>query len=301
MSPNAEPRLPDFIGVGPPRTATTWLHEVLKGRVGLPRDRKETNFFWRRYAEGLDWYLDYFRDCDPRLPMGEFSPMYFASDEARERIARHIPRCKIICSFRDPVERAWSQWRLMARNVWTTVPFERAIREHRDIRESGRYGFYLQKWIESFGRANVLVLIYEDLETDPQAFLDRVCEFIGIPSFAVADSAVGTERVHLVSYAPKNLVLARNARNVMEWLNRRRYHRLAASLRRSALWRYCFERGGEFPPPSPEVDAAVRAQFRPEVEALERIIGRDLTAWKEGGAHQSRRMPGGGTPRAAGG
>ena len=121
---NRAPRLPDFIAVGPPRTATTWLHEVLQGHVCLPADRKETDFFTRFYDRGLDWYADYFRHCEGGIPVGELSPMYFASPPARERIARHLPECKIIVSLRDPVERAYSNYRMLRRIVATKVDFE---------------------------------------------------------------------------------------------------------------------------------------------------------------------------------
>jgi Sulfotransferase family len=272
-------RLPDFIGVGPPRTATTWLHRVLAGRVGLPSGRKETDFFSRNFERGLDWYLDYFRECPRDLPMGEFSPMYFADRRACDRIAELIPRCRIIVSFRDPVERAWSQWRLMVRQAWTRLDFAAAVARHHELRESGRYGHYLASWIERFGLENVLVLIYEDLEADPQAFLDRVCGFIGVARFNLDDSPVGNQRVHTVPVAPRSYRLARNARKVMRFLNERQYHRTARRLAETSLWRFCFEGGAPFPPPTPEDDARVREMFRPEVEHLERIIGRDLSAW----------------------
>jgi hypothetical protein len=273
-------RLPDFIGVGPPRTATTWLHEVLAGHVGLPLDRKETDFFSRRYDMGLDWYLDYFRRCDPNLPMGEISPMYFMSGEARERIARHISGCRIICSFRDPVARVHSQWRLMVRNAWTKVELAEAVEKHRELRESSRYGHYLGEWIRTFGAGNVLVLFHEDLERDAQAFVDSVCRFIGIENVPVGDSPVARTRVHPVDVRPKNRRLARHARNLMAFLNDRRYHRLATSFRQSALWHFAAERGEPFAPVDDATDAALRERFRPEIEELERLTGRDLSVWK---------------------
>jgi len=273
-------RLPDFIGVGPPRTATTWLHEVLAGHVGLPLDRKETDFFSRRYQMGLDWYLDYFRLSDPSLPMGEFSPMYFMSDDARAQIAYDIPGCRIICSFRDPVARVHSQWRLMVRNAWTKVELAEAVEKHPELRESSRYGHYLGEWIRTFGVDNVLVLFHEDLERDAQAFVDSVCRFIGIASVRVADSPVALARVHPVAVRPKSRRLARHARNLMAFLNDRRYHRLAAQFRQSALWRFAAERGEPFAPVDDATDAALRDRFRLEVEELERLTGRDLSAWK---------------------
>jgi hypothetical protein len=280
VSQSTLPRLPSFIGVGPPRTATTWLHEVLQGHVALPQEKKETDFFSKNYAKGFDWYRWFFRDADPRLPLGEFSPTYFISDDARARIAQDIPGCRIICSFRDPVARAYSHWRLMVRNVWTKAAFADAVMSHKDLRESCRYGHYLSAWNQTLGAENVLVLIYEDLEADPQAFVDQVCEFVGIEKFRVANSPVAEKRVHVVPVAPRNLRLARNARNLMAWLNEHRYHALANSFRQSAIWHFCAERGEPFKPVDREVEARLREYFRPEVERLEQLTGRDLSAWK---------------------
>ena len=273
-------RLPRFIGVGPPRTATSWLHEVLKDRAALPQEKKETDFFSKNYDKGFDWYRSFFRDDDPRLPLGEFSPTYFISDDAPSRIAGDIPGCRIICSFRDPVDRAYSHWRLMVRNVWTKSQFADAVVQHADLRESCRYGHYLANWQSALGAENVLVLIYDDLEADSQAFVDRVCDFIGIERFAISSSPVAEKRVHVVPVAPRNLHLARNARNLMRWLHDHRYHRLANSFRQSALWHFCAERGEPFKPVDIEVETRLREYFRPEVEQVEQITGRDLSAWK---------------------
>ena len=110
--PAAGMRLPDFIAIGPPRTGTTWLYRALGGHVGLPRDTKETDFFSTYYAKGMEWYLDFFRDCALELPMGELSPNYFAAPEAPERIARHLPHCRIVCTLRDPVDRMYSFYQI---------------------------------------------------------------------------------------------------------------------------------------------------------------------------------------------
>src|SRR5208283_898602 len=87
-------RLPDFLGVGQPRTGTSCLDATLRGHVGLPRNVKEVDFFVKNYARGIEWYQNYFTECDQRLPAGEICPSYLGSDEARERIALHIPQCR---------------------------------------------------------------------------------------------------------------------------------------------------------------------------------------------------------------
>jgi len=300
VTASSEPRrLPDFIGVGPPRTATTWLYEVMQGQVGFSDFRKETDFFTRFYGRGLEWYLQYFAACPRDLPMGEMSPLYFASDDARERIARVIPRCRIICSFRDPVERAWSHWRLLARSLRTRLDFEQAVERLRDIRETSRYGHYAANWIESFGRENVLLLFYEDLESNPQAFVDSVCDFIGGPRFSLSDSQAAGTRVHSVPARARHPALARNVRNAIGWLNDRRMHRAARLIRLSPIWRYSFEGGEPFARPTPEVDARIRASLIPDIEHLEKISGRDLSAWKTAPARAEPHRAGEVAPRRA--
>jgi hypothetical protein len=269
-------RLPDFLCVGPPRAATTWLDAVLRGHVGLPRAIKEVDFFIENYARGIDWYKKYFADCDPDLPCGEICASYFPA-VARERIVKHLPRCRIICTFRDPVARRYSFYKLAVRNAWTSDDFESWVRND----EVGD-GADLRGWFNDFGRENVLVLIHDDLEADPQAFLDSVCRFIGIAPYSLAETEVGARRINTFSAPPRNPRLARRGRKLRDWLKRREAYRTINLLGRAGLWRYCFDGGERFPPLAPEVEARLRARYRPEVEALEELIGRDLSAWKFG-------------------
>lgn len=269
-------RLPDFLGVGPPRAATSWLDAVLRGHAGLPRDIKEIDFFIENYARGIDWYKSYFADCDPNLPCGEICPSYY-SPLGRERIAKHLPRCKIICTFRDPVEWRYSFYKLAIRNAWTRDDFESWVAKNPGDTNGG-----LRGWFDVFGRDNVLVLIHDDLEADAQSYLDGVCGFIGIDRIPLAESAVGTRKINTFSAPPRSQALARRARKLRDWLKGREAYRTINLLGRAGLWRYCFEGGDEFAPLTPEVEARLRERFRPEVEALEKLIGRDLAAWKFG-------------------
>ena len=270
----------DFIVVGPQRTGTTWLDQVLRGHVGLPEGAKETDFFIRHYERGIEWYLDYFRKSPSGLPVGEIDPNYFGSAAARERIAQHVPRCRIICSFRDPTERAYSSYRVMRRDAWTRAGFEETVARNPVIRESSRYAHHLEQWQRMFGAERVLVCIYDDLEAEPQAYLDRICGFIGIAPVKVAATVGAFERVNAVTHAPRSRRLAQNARNARDWMRTHRWHRVLSALERAGVWRFCFGGGEPFLPPDAETEARMREHFRPEVEALEQMTGRDLSAWK---------------------
>jgi hypothetical protein len=284
LSENARPRSarrrPDFIAVGPPRTATTWLDEALRGHVGLPRNRKETDFFKRNYARGLQWYLDYFRDCPGSQPCGEICPTLFPLAESRERIARDLPGVKIIVTLRDPVARAYSYYRLMRRYSWVKTGFEEAVRNRKDIQDCNRYAFHLREWQRLFGEDRVLVSLYDDLKASPQAYVDRICDFLGGARFQLDSRIEISEEVNAVARAPRSKHLAQNARNLQIWLDDNDWCRTRDLFDRWGVWRFCYGRGEEFKPLDFEADARVRALFIPEVEELEKLTGRDLTAWK---------------------
>jgi hypothetical protein len=271
--------LPNCIAVGVGRSGTTWLHEMLSGHVGLPYGAKETDFFLRKYGNGIGWYESFFRHCAPGYPIVEICPTYFSSAEARRRMKLHIPDCRIICTFREPVERAYSHYKLMRHNVWTRASFEEVVSSSREIAEMNQYALNLTGWQQTFGRDNVLVCLYDELEHDPQGYLDMVCDFIGISPFRIPGD-VASARLNSFPTAPRNRRLAQNARHLRDWLRTRRAHRLDRLLEHIGLWAFCFDGGEAFPPLKPELEKRLKQRFLPEVEALEQLIGRDLSAWK---------------------
>jgi len=274
-------RLPDFIAVGPQRTGTSWLHQVLTGHVGLP-STKETDFFSKHIDKGLDWYLAYFSNCPAGRPMGEIDPNYFGIPEAYERISLAIPHCKIVVSLRDPTERAWSSYRTMRRDAWTRVGFEETVARNDVIRESSRYAFHIGNLWRLFGADHVLLMFYEDLEANPQRYLDRICDFIEAPRIAIEGTALAAERVNAVTNAPRSRRMAQNARNARDWMMKHRWYRTLSLLGEMGVWRRAFGGGEEFGEMEPTAETRLRTHFRPEVEALERLIDRDLSHWKNG-------------------
>lgn len=273
-------RLPDFIGVGPPRTATTWLHEVLCGHVGLPEGVKETDFFVWHYDKGLEWYAAHFRNSPADLPIGEFSPNYFGVAQARERMAKDIPGCKIVCTLRDPVERSYSHYRKMREGEYFSGNFEECLEQRHNVIGWSKYSTHINEWQRLFGRENLLILIQDDLKSDAQGFLDQFCDFIRIPKFPLSDSTMQDKKVNAIPSLPRYPRIARSARVLRDRLQKRGFYTVVNILKSPALRNFLFSGGPSFEPLRPETDAQLREVFRPEVEALEQMLGRDLSAWK---------------------
>src|SRR5262249_51772332 len=187
----------------------------------------------------------------------------------------------IICTFREPVDRAYSHYKLMRHNVWTRASFEDVVEQSQEIAEMNQYALNLSGWQQTFGRDNVLICLYDDLERYPQRYLDEICDFLAVPRFALAP-ALASVRSNSFPTAPRNRRLAQNARHARDWLRRRRAYWLDRLLDQAGIWEFCFDGGERFPALEPELEKRLKQRFLPEVEALERLIERDLSAWKVG-------------------
>jgi hypothetical protein len=277
---DAEGRLlPDFIGIGPGRTGTTWLHRVLSGHVDLPNGIKETGFFGPNFSKGMDWYASHFRHADGSRKLAEVSP-YFTRPRARERIKQYLPECKLICTIRNPVDHAYSVYKLMRHYVWTRTSMEETLAQRPHLEEANQYAVNLRGWFDLFGRENVLVTRYDELCDAPQVYLNRICDFVQIQPIVIGQS-LRRDDVNAFARAPRNRHLAQNARHVLFWLRSHRAYRTANLMDRLGVWRYCFGGGEKFPPLSIELERKLIAHWLPEVERLEAMLGWDLSAWKK--------------------
>ena len=272
--------LPSFFIIGPPRTGTSWLHEVLGRHALLPSPTKETRFFDNHFDRGLEWYYAHFPPpTDDRL-VGEVAPTYFASTAARERIAKTIPHAKVVCIFRNPVERVVSLYRL--KRAYGMIPwsFEEAITRDTELLESSKYGANLKAWLRTLGPDQVLATVYDDLRDEPQLYLDGVTDFIGIPRFELAPSQIGRVFTSETMTHPRNYYRTRSATAMAEWLKLRQLDTVVAAVKKSPLLKFVLGGGPPFTKVSQDLSHKLYEHFRPEVEELEGLLNRDFSAWK---------------------
>jgi hypothetical protein len=196
-------RLPDFIIGGAPRSGTTWLYHLLARHPGVHMAapvRPEPKFFLvdEHYAKGLDWYSRrWFEAAPAEAVCGEKSTNYLESPDAARRIARHVPRVRLVFILRDPVERAWSNYLWSRMNGMESETFERALaleaQRERDLAPElrfarphayfsrGLYAEQLEPWFELFPRESILCLRCEDIDARPHVLVERLHRFIGVP------------------------------------------------------------------------------------------------------------------------
>ncbi len=216
-----------FILAGVQKGGTTALFDYLGEEPGLSlSSEKELHFF---DDEAQDWsapdYAGYharFAPFDGR-PRGEATPIYLYWPRSLERICAYNPAMKLIVVLRDPVERAWSHWKMEYARGVETRPFAWCIREGRarlfegepwgfdrevSYVERGFYGEQLAHAFALFPREQVLVLRAEDLRSDPATALAGVRRFLGLPPGAAPtprESHVGRDMDYGARMTPADI------------------------------------------------------------------------------------------------
>lgn len=272
--------LPSFFVVGPPRTGTSWLHEVLSQHTVLPYPTKETRFFDKHFDRGFDWYRAHYSVSTENRLVGEVAPTYFASNVARERIAQRVPAARVICIFRNPVDRLVSLYRV--KRAYGMIPWnlEEAIVRDSELMESSKYGINLKAWLQTFGRERVLATVYDDLRDEPQAYLDRVADFLDLPRFELSASQTDPVFASETMTLPRNYYRTRSALMMAEWLKQRQLDTVVAAVKKSPLLKFVLGGGPPFAELSCDLSLKLHDHFRPEVEELETLLQRELSAWK---------------------
>ena len=113
--------LPDFLIIGAPKCATSWLGGALARQPHILMVPDEIEYFSSHLDRNLDWYVSQFEEVlasspkkerlskGERLFLGEKSAAYCALSPARIKlIHRLLPDVPLVLMIRDPVKRHWS-------------------------------------------------------------------------------------------------------------------------------------------------------------------------------------------------
>lgn len=199
----------DFIGIGVQKSASTWVYRVLEDHPEVTVSQpKELDFFSNNFDKGIEWYHSHF---DKKVSyskkneiFGEISPSYFEHEMAASRAYEYNNRMKIVVTLRDPYERAYSNHLHLIRlgkYLGQNMSFEEGLTLNKLYLERSRYFKHLSHWLSSFKRENVLILLQEDIQVDPNQAAIELYRFLNID--CQHESSFLNRRAN-VSYTVKN-------------------------------------------------------------------------------------------------
>jgi hypothetical protein len=312
-------RGPNFFLVGAPKAGTTSLYRYLAQhpqiymspikephyfateirvenfdphtqRMARHRNRELKRYFEGPVTRGIwagpveDWncYLKLFRAATNEVALGEASTCYLWSPTAAHAIAARFPGSRILMVLRNPVDRAFSQYRHMlsfARSgVTLTEHIERGfssrgplIGETWPFLHFGLYSAQIPRYFRHFSREQIHIAFYDDLVRDPASFIASIYGFLGVDSSFKAD----TSQRYMDAAVPRSHVLNRRLRSIGVWQFardvspppiRRRFRRFVYRSNSSLAM-------------TTEERRRLASFYRDDIQRLSLLVRRDLSAW----------------------
>lgn len=286
-------RLPTFLIIGAHKGGTTSLHAylqehpdvfmtgvlepcffALQGQSRRNPDGTPSRPLLQAQGAAYTWpeYVDLFRDARDERAIGEKSPIYLPNPQAPFRIKEYLPDVRLIAVLRQPVDRAFSHYCMNAGGGIEKLPFDEAIKAELAgqparpgvVRHYLRTGFYadgVARYKQLFPPEQLRFYLYDDLAADTPGVVADIFRYIGVdPTFAPR-----TDVRHNARRSPPSRPFKSRARS-----------HVVTGVRRVV-------RGERRPRPTTAVSAATRRRllntYRPDIQRLEELLGRDLSAW----------------------
>lgn len=170
--------------------ARRWRFYKSKG-FRVPIDTYQFDLKFLLYPRNPKWYESLFK---PDKIGGDLTTvLYWLGDEEIKRISEHLPRLKVMINLRDPVDRLWSNTKMLADfvnrediNDWSDEKIIRRI--DWNFAKCPSFVELIEKWKRHFPEKQILVNYFDLLEDDPVAYLERICDFLGIDFEGYPDS-----------------------------------------------------------------------------------------------------------------
>lgn len=300
---------PNFFLLGAPKCGTTALAEYLSERDDVFFSKPKEPLFWcddlgiephALRARTLAEYEALFDAVDPARHriIAEGTTSYLRSPKALQACAARYEGAKFVAILRNPVEvaHAFHMEQLYTglekekdfRRAWADQPrreteWDRATDGRPDsllYRRIAAFAGQIETFFALVPPERRRVFLYDDFRADPGRVWRELLDFLDLPDDGRTDftprNAAHAQRFPALSH----FLLAPPA--PLAPLIRALRLRLLGSDSRlvAALKRFLNVRRARRAL-DPDLRAEISRSFRPDVERLERLLGRDLSAWKE--------------------
>lgn len=267
---------PSFVVIGAVKAATTWVLEQLQANPAVYMPDPEPHYFSSDFDRGPSYYRSFFADQvgSGRL-IGEKSADYLAHPDAPRRMVDMLPDARLIVQFRNPIERAYSDYKMLYRRGTITGAPEDYLTSLNNSQprflNDGMYAAHLARWFDHFPAEQVHAFLFDDVKADPRQTIEKISRHIG------TEPVFDTERAKKKANNGSEQFLPLSVRKALAPLKT-----TVAPLRGKGWFeatRSLFVKEIAYPPLSPDLRNRMRDFYAADVEKLGKILGRDLSHW----------------------
>lgn len=173
----------DFFVVAAARGGTTWLYFCLKDHPQICLSKKKEFVPFDRDGHISEEAIQaQFENCNkPNALRGVMPVSISPRQDGSLLVKKHFPGSKIIMFLRNPIERAYSQYKHhVAKGRLEGLTFSEVIRGAADVTRYGFYAHAVETYRRDMGADNVLIVLHEDIMRDHAGTLATVQEFLGV-------------------------------------------------------------------------------------------------------------------------
>ncbi|CAN5747766.1 sulfotransferase [soil metagenome] len=296
---------PNFIIIGPPKCASTSLHNYLGQHPDVYTTKvKETRFFSLNYDKGMDYYAEYFKDAGNAKAIGEATPSYSFLPFVADRIKQQFPDIKLILCFRNPLDRAFSSWLMQKGMGKEKLPFREAIEMNvktldavslegeegaktyieswgvyaedesrlRTYIQCGLFAEIVKSYYKRFKPEQVKIVFLDDLKKNFDGFMSDLFKYVGVDeTFIVPNKEVVNFHFDRKANKVTNKLFGVNGTKFLI--------SLTPKFIKNKLKKQWKTNDKEIPKLGMEDRLYLWEIFKNDVAELEKITGRDLSSW----------------------
>ena len=291
--------MPNFLIVGAAKAGTTSLYQYLRQHpdIFMPRWKELSFFIGDPYGplhkvKKPKYYDKVFAQTNNQTAVGEASTSYLYDEAAPEIIKKKLSAIKILIILRDPVAMSYSLYNHQARREGETIAsFEAALDAEADRQRNldfkkkcygwhanyyyyqrGLYYEQVRRYIDTFGKDNVKITLFDELADDPVQVVQQIFRFLGVddtfvPVIKVHNPAGGILNIPRF-WEDTGLLLKTFQFVFSKNLIKKIPHLLRNINRKPPL------------PINPATATKLRKKYYDDLCRLEDLIGKDLSGWK---------------------
>lgn len=296
-------RLPNFVVAGAAKSGSTSLYEYIKNhpQIFLPEKKESRYFAVEKLRKTLGYDKTSVFDWDEFVgqynaveeshkAIGDFGNLYMifpelAVENIKEKLGEDV---KVVFIIRNPVKRAYSAYQMARRNFYEDQSFERGLELEEERLEKGyvpcdiiayqKMGLYASPISFFKEHFPVHVIVLDDLKKDAKEELKKLFAFLEVDSLyevppaqvhnqggEVPQSGINVFKIQKALKSMKPIFgFIPGLSRLSEWLVNTLSKNIGGRTSRKAE------------PLSPAMEERLRQFFRNDVEAMSKLLNRDL-------------------------